>query len=232
MVQEAMRLDAVLPDDPVVLQGMIRELLLRLHERDHELAGVQHRLDLLLKRLYGPKAERFDPNQPTLFDGCPPPPTPEPTTPPNESEAASRPKKKGHGRQKLPAHLERRRKECDLSDAEKLCPCCRQPRLPIGEEVTEVLDYLPSSLFVWQYVRFKYACPACLKKRQTETTAEAPSAATEPMPVGSTLQAWLPTTDNETERAKLIVTAPLPKVPVVPPFPICKLPALIVVVPL
>lgn len=208
-----MPLDATLPDDPVVLQDMIRELLKMLQESRHELAGVRHRLDLLLKRLYGPKAERFDPNQPTLFDGCPAPPTPEPAPIPDEPEAAPR-KKKGHGRQKLPEHLERQRQECDLSEAEKLCPCCQQPRVRFGDEITEVLDYVPASLFVREYVRFKYGCPACLKKRQ----AEAPSAPSEALPTGSTLEAWLPTTANEAERSKLIVTAPLPKLPIAKGF--------------
>src|SRR5713101_6105717 len=56
-----------LPDDPVVLKRMLAELLEALHRRDHELQQVQHRLDQLLRRLYGPRAERFDPNQPMLF---------------------------------------------------------------------------------------------------------------------------------------------------------------------
>jgi transposase len=165
MVQEAMPLDAPLPDDLSACQVMIRQLLEMLKDTRHELEGVQHRLDLLLKRVYGPKAERFDPNQPTLFDGGPPEPAPEPApTPPDEPDAAPRSKKKGHGRRPLPDHLQRRRIECDLSDVEKLCPCCRQPRIKIGEEASEQLDYRPASLFIREQVRFKYACPSCLKK--------------------------------------------------------------------
>jgi hypothetical protein len=56
-----------LPDDPDVLKRMIAELLDALKKANHERDGVQHRLDLLLRRLYGPKAERFDPNQPWLL---------------------------------------------------------------------------------------------------------------------------------------------------------------------
>jgi transposase len=191
MVQEAMPLDAALPDDPVVLQGMIRDLLMTLKDTRHELDGVRHRLDLLLKRLYGPKAERFDPNQPTLFDGCPPLPVPEPTpASPDEPEATPHSKKKGHGRRPLPEHLRRQRKECDLSDAEKLCPCCQQPRIKIGEEVSEQLDYVPASLFVWERVRFKYACPSCLKKPPAE--AQLP-------PAGATRGSELPPSPGATE---------------------------------
>src|SRR5919206_1456906 len=77
---------APLPDDPVILQHMIRELLDVLRQTRHENEQLQHRLDLLLRRLYGPRTERFDPNQPLLipdaFD------TPEV---PTASDAASAP---------------------------------------------------------------------------------------------------------------------------------------------
>src|SRR5918911_2341022 len=58
---------ASLPDDPVILQHMIRELLDVLRQTRHENEQLQHRLDLLLRRLYRPRTERFDPNQPLLI---------------------------------------------------------------------------------------------------------------------------------------------------------------------
>jgi transposase len=212
MHQEAVLADATLPDDPVVLQRMIHELLATLKDTRHELDGVRHRLDLLLKRLYGPKAERFDPNQPTLFDGCPlPPPTPEPTPPPADAATTPRPHKKGHGRQALPKHLRRERSIHDLTEAERLCSCCQQPRLKIGEECSERLDYVPASLFVVEHARFKYACLACLKKAELLPPGPVPD---EPLPATSTLTTWLPMTESEAERAKLIVTAPMPPQPI------------------
>src|SRR5581483_6621200 len=56
-----------LPDDPVVLKQMILELLATLRQERHDKESLRHRLDLLLRRLYGPRGERFDPNQPLLF---------------------------------------------------------------------------------------------------------------------------------------------------------------------
>ena len=56
-----------LPNDVPTLQAMILELLSALKKEQHERAGLQQRLDQLLRRLYGPKAERFDPNQPWLL---------------------------------------------------------------------------------------------------------------------------------------------------------------------
>src|SRR3954471_16267638 len=58
---------ATLPDDPAILQQMIRELLDILRQTRHENEQLQHRFHLLLLRLYGPRTERFDPNQPLLF---------------------------------------------------------------------------------------------------------------------------------------------------------------------
>src|ERR1700676_4656026 len=56
-----------LPDDPAVLKSMILELLATLQQERHDHEAVRHRLDLLRRRLYGPRAEHFDPNQPLLF---------------------------------------------------------------------------------------------------------------------------------------------------------------------
>src|ERR1700748_3112043 len=69
---------APLPDDPGVLQQMIRELLDVLRRTRHENEQLQHRLDLLLRRLYGPRTERFDPNQPLLITDAFEPATPDP----------------------------------------------------------------------------------------------------------------------------------------------------------
>jgi transposase len=152
-----------LPDDPVVLQGMIRELLAALAAERRDREQMQNWLDQLLQRLYGSRSEKR-PAGPTLFDACAPPvsdtsatPPPEPATP----AAATTVKKNGHGRRKLPADLPRERIEHDLSTAEKLCPCCQTPRVRIGAEISERLDYTPAVLKVIEHVRPKYICRKC-----------------------------------------------------------------------
>jgi transposase len=47
------------------------------------------------------------------------------------------------------------------STASGLCPCCGEVCQKFGEQTSEQLDYQPASVFVWQDVRFKYACPKC-----------------------------------------------------------------------
>jgi transposase len=161
--------ESTLPDDPETLKGMIRELLAMLHNRDQELSGVRQRLDQLLRRLYGPKGEHFRPDQPSLFEGGAEPASPSVPVP-VEPEPVVR-VRPGHGRRRLPADLKRERVVHDVSEAEKVCPCCQSPRVNIGEETSEQLDYRPAKLFVWEHVRLKYACPKCLK-----TSSERPAA--------------------------------------------------------
>ena len=141
---------ASLPDDPVILQQMVRELLDVLRQTRHENEQLQHRLDLLLRRLYGPRTERFDPNQPLLipdaFDApsatasqeAPPAADPGP-----EERAGTKEKQRGHGRKELPKDLPRVPVLYELTEAERRCPECGEPRVQIGAECSEQLDWSP-----------------------------------------------------------------------------------------
>lgn len=156
-----------LPDDVATLKAMIYELLQALKDVRQDREAVQQRLDLLLRRLYGPKAERFDPNQPWLIaemapgqDSASAEPEPDPAAA-QDTTTTEKKKAKGHGRKPLPADLPRERVEHTLAEAERMCPCCGIACAKFGEEISEQLDYHPASLFVWQHVRFKYACQKC-----------------------------------------------------------------------
>jgi transposase len=153
-----------LPDDVTALKAMIRELLATLQQAKDERDGLQQRLDLLLRKLYGPKAERFDPNQPWLLPEMAPTAATSdvPVTSADDATAATaKTPAKGHGRKPLPKELRRERVEHTLTEAERVCPCCGVVCQKFGEDVSEQLDYHPASLFVRQHVRFKYACPKC-----------------------------------------------------------------------
>jgi len=176
-----------LPDDPAVLKHMLAELLEALKRAQHENEGLRHRLDQLLQRLYGPKAERFNPAQPWLIAELADASTPD--DPAANGLAANdavaddaatdaaagndKNKRKGHGRKPLPKDLPRRRVEHTLAEAQRLCPCCGEPCAKFAEDIREQLDYKPASLFVWQHVRFKYACQKC---HDHVTVAEVPVA--------------------------------------------------------
>jgi transposase len=63
-------------------------------------------------------------------------------------------------RKPLPAHLPRQSIEYDLSESEKVCPCCAHPQHRMGEELGEQrhIEVKASAL---QHMRFKYACRHC-----------------------------------------------------------------------
>src|SRR5262245_2364483 len=169
---------ADLPDDPALLKAMLTEVFAALRASRQEGERLRQRLDQLLRRLYGPRSERLNPDQPLLFD--------EPFAegevtplPPRDPGEPAKPRRKGHGRQQLPRHLPRERRVYELSEAERRCHGCGQARVVIGQEVSEQLDYEPASLMVIEHVRLTYACPCCEKQRQTGTRAPTtPNAAT------------------------------------------------------
>ncbi len=66
-----------LPQDVGVLHGMIRELLATHHAQQRQIEQLTHRLDLLLKRVYGPRADQLDPCQLFLFEASPADSSPE-----------------------------------------------------------------------------------------------------------------------------------------------------------
>jgi transposase len=175
--------DQPLPDDTATLQALVRELLDVLAAMRRDNAALQTRLDQLLRRLYGPKSEKIadasQPKTPTSSDNAL-----SFNSAATPDADASRVKGR-HGRRCLPRELPRRRLEHDLSDAEKLCPCCRQKRVRIGEEITERLDYKPASMFVVEHVRPKYACLKC--RAQVTRTPVPP----EPLPKSITASGLL-----------------------------------------
>jgi transposase len=160
--------DTPLPSDVAVLQRMIRELLDSLKKASRDREALQQRIDLLLRRLYGQKSERFDPNQPWLIAEMAPnhdDSSQEPTAKPadlDDADQPSQPKKNANrGRKPLPKDLPRERTEHKLSEAERLCPHCGVVCQQFGEDIREQLDYHPASLFVRQHVYCKYACQSC-----------------------------------------------------------------------
>ena len=152
-----------LPDDPATLKNMILELLASLHERERDNESLRHRLDLLLRRLYGPRGERFNPNQLLLFTELADGPDTAAAAAPTEPAAQAKPKRrcKPHGRRRLPDNLRHQPQHHVLSTAERVCPGCGQVRVDIGVDKSEQLDYQPASLFVIEHFVHKYACPCC-----------------------------------------------------------------------
>lgn len=157
-----------LPTDPAVLQQLVLGLLDERDAQARQVQRLQHWLTKLLRARYGPQRERVDEHQLFLFaaaalaahrDG-----------PPSETPVAAPAARKGHGRQRLPQHLERRQVVYELPDSDHQCPTCQAALTRIGDETSERLEYVPASLVVLEERCAKYACP----KGCTVRTAEKP----------------------------------------------------------
>jgi transposase len=168
-----------LPDDPALLKQMLverdarREAEIQAAVNEAVKAAVEAAVAkttrevtaYFLRRMYGPKNERFDPRQLLLFglkiDEMP---LDEASVVEESHEELSTrrvAKRHKHGRRPLPDHLPRIDIEHDLDDAEKACPACGQLRERIGQEVSEQLEYLPASFKVLRHIRHKYGCRRC-----------------------------------------------------------------------
>ncbi len=173
-----------LPDDVATLKGLVLELLASLHQRDRDMESLRHRIDLLLRRLYGPRGERLNPGQLLLFAGMAAgqdtvtQPLPEPAAP-TQPTRRCRP----HGRRRLPENLPREPRHHQLSEAERVCRSCGQVRIDIGVDRSEQLDYRPASLFVIEHFVHKYVCPRCSKRQsQSQQQQIYPGQESAPMP--------------------------------------------------
>jgi transposase len=155
---------ALLPDDAAVLKELIAQLMQEIQKRDGRVEQLEHQLTLLLRRLYGIKSEKLDPRQALLFAGASEEAAvTEPDQGARKEEAVAPPEPTGrrragaHGRRRLPDTLERREVIHDLTPAEKEALGGESQLKLIGREVTEQLEWEPSTLFVIQHVQLTYA---------------------------------------------------------------------------
>ena len=156
----------LLPDDPQLLKQLIADLMVELSKKDGRIEQLQHRMDLLLRRLYGASSEKFDPRQASLFattssesaavetiaePAVDNPPAAEPDT---SRAGSSRP---GHGRRKLPDTLKTVEVVHDLTDTEKAAMGGAENLVCIGQEETEQVEWEPSCLYRILHIQKKYA---------------------------------------------------------------------------
>ena len=188
---------ALLPRDPEVLVPLVLQLIAELRKRDGRIADLEHRMDLLLRRIYGRSSEKLDPAQLPLFDATPEEPlsalpaaassTPNDASPPASSARSSR--RGGHGRRRLPDRLKRVEVIHDLTLAEKNALGGEANIVVIGREETEQLEWEPSSLYVIHHVQLTYACR---ESTSVNPTSVNPTAAGDSSNVAAVLTAAKP----------------------------------------
>ena len=213
-----------LPDDVPTLKGMVVELVGTLRRERLDQEALRQRVALLVQRLYGPRTERFRPDQPLLFGDADQEQTAA-TPAPSQADEPRPPRKRRarpHGRRKLPQDLPRRPVHHRLSAAEQRC-VCGQLRIDIGVDVSEQLDWQPASYFVWQHLTHKYACPHCRGSRAehamppvNHTAANEPTGNTNATP-GSTARVAESTASPGAAAPPTVTAAPATPSDTVPP---------------
>jgi transposase len=148
--------------------GVIAELKKLNTELASENARLKHHLELLRRRVFGRSSEKGGvivaeqhvlPFEPVAAGAVSAEATDENQV---EPETASKPARRRHpGRRALEKELPRRRWELLPPAAEMTCACCGETKSAIGCDVTEELEYRPSSFYINEYARPKLACPTC-----------------------------------------------------------------------
>lgn len=165
---------AELPTDVAALQAMVRAQEAELAAaragiiaQRHEIEKLKARIARLLRQSYGSSSERlraqieqFELQLAEIDELLAESKSPSADTATTAPEA-HRPK-----RRPLPAILPR---ETIEHQAPETCPACGDALRPLGEDVTEVLDYVPGSFRVIRHVRPKFSCRSC------ESIAQAPA---------------------------------------------------------
>ncbi len=131
---------------------------------------VKRELRMRMKVLFGPRSERMSDADLVLFaELIRAEKDTSDKAKAQEAEAceirhvAAHTRKVKNGRGVIPAHLPREDVVHDLCEEEKKCPCCGEPRVCIGEDVSEQLECVPAKVKVLRHVKKKYACPGCRK---------------------------------------------------------------------
>jgi transposase len=135
-----------LPEDPELLRAVATQQQATIDALQQEMEQLKHYVAQLLRQRYGPRSEKLDPAQLTLFEASGETSQEEPQAAAARVETAVRAHtRRGGGRNEFPADLPRKRIEYQLPPEQLACPCCGQERTKFGEEVSEQLEFIPAS---------------------------------------------------------------------------------------
>jgi len=145
-----------------LLRAQRDQLLEEQHLHLRKIDDLQHQLQALLRRYCGRSSEKMDPAQRLLFEDLIDKAIPQmPAEDGTDDQAPPSRQRKGHGRRRMPANLERQKVIHDLPEEQKPCPCCGNLRHIIGKQTHEQFDYVPAKVKVIEHIRLTYGCPHC-----------------------------------------------------------------------
>jgi transposase len=122
---------------------------------------LRQQIALLQRRLYGPRSEKYHPDQLFLDEFLKEgesdlPAVEQPTV---AVQATVRRRARPHGRLKIPDHIERIDEVLDLPDEQKIDPQTGKALVRLGEETSEKLAWKPGQWFVRRFIRPVYVHP-------------------------------------------------------------------------
>jgi transposase len=144
--------EETVPNDAATLKAMVRSL-------SHEVEHLKLLVAKLQRMQFGRRSEVLnaeDPQCSLSLDEQLRPATPLFPQAPAEKPARSKPSRKP-----LPAHLPREIEHHGIDVHH--CPDCGEPLRFIGDDVSEVLEYVPARFKVIRHIRPKAACSGCHK---------------------------------------------------------------------
>jgi len=161
LVQEVKKLPRVeeLPDDPVLLRGMLEQVLKLFGKAQVRIEQLEKQLDQMLRRMYGRRSEKWNPDQQlmdellaaVLDQGKTAEETPSQTV---KVETHTR-KVTPHGRSVFPDTIKHEEVIIPVPEKERICPVTGRERPVIGYEISKKLDYRQPELVVKVYKREK-----------------------------------------------------------------------------
>jgi transposase len=155
-----------LPDDVEILKQIVLEQRARLLSNKLQIEQLKLELSRLRRMQFGRSSEQLDEKIAQLELTLEELETREAALPLVVSAAL--PERVKPVRRPLPERLPR---ETVLHSSEPMCPECSGEMRAMGEDVAEMLEYVPSHFKVIRHVRPKVSCPKC----QTIVQAQAPS---------------------------------------------------------
>jgi hypothetical protein len=158
-----------LPDDPDDLKGLVALMGEEIKSLTLKVEDLQGQLAAHRKARFGSKSESldqlaFDLQEDSEIARAAQAQHDE-TGPDDDATQSETHAKRQHSRAPLPDHLERQTEVLSPGDA---CASCGGALRPLGEDVTQELEYIPGRFVVRQIVRPRMACNCC------ETFAQAP----------------------------------------------------------
>ena len=151
-----------LPEDVAALKALIVAQQALLSERAAEIEHLKLIIEKLKRLQFGRRSERIEREIEQLelrLEEL------QVAAVPRAAACSEKPAAQTPVRRPLPQHLPRTRIEHAPACA---CPDCGTAMRKIGEDVAEMLEYVPARFRVIQHVRPKLACPACERIVQVE----------------------------------------------------------------